>query len=127
MSQLKKDHGKLLPCISNPSALSQYTCDSQSNIGGLDTLEQENDQQKMMYNVLYMAGPLVGKKQFISDKNNCGVRSLEGSMNPNANFFVPRAVYEQNAQQVHYRLAYHNSTHVSLGILHCNESFYLFH
>ena len=96
---MKKDHGKLLPGISNHIELSHFSCNYQQNVAP-STLVQENEQQKRAYNVLYMSGPLVDTKQYINDRSNSGINLVHGSMNPNANFFVPRVVYGQCAQQV---------------------------
>ena len=88
MSQVKKDYGKLLPGISNHDELSHFSCNYQQNVAP-GTLVQENEQHKTAYNVLYMGGPLVDTKQCIIDRSISGINLVQGSMNPNANFFVP--------------------------------------
>jgi hypothetical protein len=99
MSQVKKDYSKHLPGISKHIELCHFSCNYQQNVAP-STLVQEKEQQKTAYNVLYMSGPLVDTKQCINDTNNRGINLVQGSMNPNANFFVPRVVYGQCAQQV---------------------------
>ena len=97
---MKNDHGKFLPGISKNIELSHFSCNFPRNATPSSTLVQENEQQKTAYNVLYMSGPLVDTNQCINDRSNNGINLVHGSMNPNANFFVPRVVFGQGALQV---------------------------
>ena len=50
-----------------------------------------------------MNGPLVNVNHTVNGGNNNG-STLQASMNPNANLFVPRVIYTQHPQQVHFML-----------------------
>ena len=64
----------------------------------------QKPEPRSIYKVFYMNGPLVNVNHTVSGGNNNG-STLQASMNPNANLFVPRVIYSQHPQQVYFKLA----------------------
>ena len=63
----------------------------------------QKPEPRSVYKVFYMNGPLVNVNHTVNGGNNNG-STLQASMNPNANLFVPRVIYTQHPQQVHFKL-----------------------
>ena len=96
-SQTKQRQGKYSPpSIPQASHLDQLSYNYQNQQLVSNTAVQEHESQKSMYKIFYMSGPVMNANHTISG----GPTSLQGSMNPNANLFIPRVVYTQQPQQV---------------------------
>ena len=93
-SQAKQYQGKHSTSIPQTSHLDQFSYNYQNQQLLSNTTIQENESQKSMYKVFYMSGPIM------NHAINGGPTALQGSMNPNANLFIPRVVYTQNPPQV---------------------------
>ena len=63
----------------------------------------QKPEPRSVYKVFYMNGPLVNVNPTVTGSNNNG-STLQASMNPNANLFVPRVIYTQHPQQVYFKL-----------------------
>ena len=98
-SQAKPHQGKHSSSIPGESRFDQFSYNNENESFSNTTLN-EKDSQTHTYKVFYMNGPIMNANVVVNGSSNGLTTQLQGSINPNANFFIPHLIYTQHPQQV---------------------------